>query len=60
MSQPGRGSAGGLWFTFDDAFLLQRLHGRAPDDELLEPALHAALVRAVRDAVPQLGAGEHV
>lgn len=44
----------------DQAFLLQGLHGRPSADELLEPVLDAAAVGAVRGAVFELGAGEHV
>lgn len=46
--------------TFDEAFFLQRLHGRPSADELLQSVLHATLVGAVRAAVLQLGAAEHV
>lgn len=46
--------------TFDEAFLLQRPHGRPSVDELHQPVLHAVLVAAVRGAVLQLGAAEHV
>lgn len=46
--------------TFDQAFLLQSLHGRPPADELFEPVLHTALVGAVGRAVFQLGAAEHI
>lgn len=54
------GSSVGQEETFDEAFFLQRLHGRPSADELLQPVLHAALVGAVRAAVLQLGAAEHV
>lgn len=46
--------------TFDDAFLLQRLHGRSSADELLQAVLHAVLVGDVRGAVLQLGAAENI
>lgn len=46
--------------TFDEAFLLQSLHGRTPDDKLLQSVLHSVLVSAVGGAVFQLGAAEHV
>lgn len=45
---------------FDEAFLLQSLHGRTPDDKLLQSVLHSVLVSAVGGAVFQLGAAEHV
>ena len=60
VSQAAGSQVGRLRSTFNDSFLLQRLHGRSPDDELLESALHAGLVRAIRHAVLQLGACEHV
>lgn len=46
--------------TFDEAFLLQSLHGRPSADELLQSVLHSVLVGAVGAAVFQLGAAEHV
>lgn len=46
--------------TFDEAFLLQSLHGRTSDDELLQSVLHSVLVGAIGGAVFQLGAAEHV
>lgn len=44
----------------NQAFLLQGLHGRPSNDELLESVLHATPVGAVRGAVFQLGAAEHI
>lgn len=44
----------------NQAFLLQGLHGRPSNDELLEPVLHATPVGAVRGAVFQPGAAEHI